>query len=117
MADYQKSLEVLSIGMKKLSVEIPSTLRSFNTLISDITKDSVLSGKNKELIALGIAINQRCDSCTLLHIVNALKNKAIPKEIYEVIGVAIVAGGGPAIVMGVKAVEMLENYLSQTNSL
>jgi AhpD family alkylhydroperoxidase len=114
MTKYQEKLIELSTGMKKLSMEIPSVLQPYGTLISEIAKDSVLSGKEKELIALGIAINQRYDSCMLLHIMNALKNKATPQEIYETIGVSVVIGGGPAIIMGIKAMEIVRDLTNQT---
>ncbi len=113
MSEYQEKLKELNAGMKKLSMEIPSIIQPYGSLISDISKDSVLSGKMKELIALGIAINYRCDSCMLLHIANALKNKATPKELYETIGVSVVSSGGAAIVMGIKAMEMVQDLTDQ----
>jgi alkylhydroperoxidase/carboxymuconolactone decarboxylase family protein YurZ len=45
---------------------------------------------------------------------NALKNKATLQEIYEAIGVSIVIGGGPAIIMGIKAMEIVRDLTDQT---
>jgi AhpD family alkylhydroperoxidase len=70
--------------------------------------DTALPAKTKELIALGIAINLRCESCMLLHIANALKLGVTHKEIYDTVGVSILSGGGAAIAMSIKALEMLD---------
>lgn len=107
MSVYHEDLKKLSNGIRALGVEIPKTIQVMNNLIAENQKDSVLSGKTKELIALGIAINERCDSCVLLHISNALNYGAGKAEIFETIGVTILAGGGAAIVMGIKALEIV----------
>lgn len=112
MSVYHEDLKKLSTGIKALGIEIPKTIMAMSTLIAENEKDSILSGKTKELISLGIAINERCDSCVLLHIANALKHGANKKEIFETIGVAIISGGGAAIVMGIKAIEMVNGLLT-----
>lgn len=116
-AVYMQKLNDLKLGIRKLGLEIPSTLNAYSTLISENMNNSALPAKTKELIALGIAINLRCESCMLLHIASAIKLGVTPKEIYDTIGVSILSGGGAAIAMGIKAMEILDVSKEQLSEL
>lgn len=109
--DYSKNYNNLTKLMSELGAKIPSTMKGFNDLHIASTADGVLSTKNKELIALGIAITVRCDGCIAFHVHDALKSGASSEEIMETIGVAILMGGGPALVYGCEAMEALEQFV------
>ncbi len=66
--------------------------------------------KDKDLIALGISINTRCEGCIAMHTNDALKNGATNNEIVETIGTAIYMGGGPSVVYGAKAFAILNEF-------
>ena len=76
-----------------------------------------MSSKTKELISLGIAITVRCEGCISYHVHDALKAGATAEEIVETIGVAILMGGGPAMVYGCEALEALEQFLTQDEAV
>ena len=59
---------------------------------------------------MGIAITVRCDGCIAFHVHDALKSGATPNEIVETIGVAVLMGGGPAVVYGCEALEALQQF-------
>lgn len=89
-------------------------MEGFGKLHSAAVSDGVLSGKFKELIALAIAINVRCDGCIAYHVHDALRAGATRQEIAETVGVSIMMGGGPSVVYGYQALEALEQFESVT---
>lgn len=52
----------------------------------------------------------RCDGCVAYHVHDALEAGASRDEIVEVIGVAVLMGGGPAVVYGSEALEAVEQF-------
>ncbi|MEZ4869129.1 MAG: carboxymuconolactone decarboxylase family protein [Caldilineaceae bacterium] len=58
-------------------------------------------------MALSIGIVLQCDGCMLYHLRNALKAGANAQEVYEAANVAIMMGGGPAVVYAAKVEAML----------
>ena len=77
-----------------------------------MSSKGALSTKTKELIALSIAISVRCDGCIAFHVHDAIAAGADRQEIAEAIGVAVLMGGGPAVVYGAEALEALRQFES-----
>ena len=67
--------------------------------------DGSLTSREKELVALGIGISKQCVDCIGFHMQSAIKAGATRDDIAETIGVAMMMGGGPAYMYGVKALE------------
>ena len=74
----------------------------------DATAEGALSVKTKELIAFAIAISVRCDGCIAHHSQAVLKAGASRQEVSEMIGVAILMGGGPASIYGAEALRAFD---------
>lgn len=110
MKDHNKYLEQLDISIGQLSEAIPGTMEGFGKMHQTSITDGALSGKTKELIALGIGITVRCDGCIAFHVHDALKAGASRLEIMETIGVAIMMGGGPSVVYGCEAMVALNQF-------
>ena len=108
--DYPKNYNDLTKLMGQLGKKIPNTMKAFSDLHTASLADGALSPKTKELIALGIAITVRCDGCIAFHVKDALKAGALSEEIMETIGVAVMMGGGPAVVYGCEAMEALNQF-------
>jgi AhpD family alkylhydroperoxidase len=85
-------------------------MKAFMRLHGATVKDGVLSGKTKELIALAIGINVRCDGCIAYHVHDAVAAGASREEVIETIGVAIMMGGGPSVIYGAEALEALDQF-------
>lgn len=96
-----------------LSKQIPGPMAGFMELHQKAQADGQLSEKIKELMALGIAICSRCNGCVTFHVHDALRAGASRQEVFEAIGVAIMMGGGPALIYGCEALEALESFESQ----
>ncbi len=113
MKDFPQNYDQLNTLMSELGAELPETMSAFRYLHRATIDDGALGAKTKELIALGIAITVRCDGCIAFHVHDALKAGAEKAEILETIGVAVLMGGGPAVVYGCEALEALKQFLAK----
>jgi len=87
----------LSDFMEKFEIDCPDVAMSFYNLHDTIMfQEGKLSIKEKEFIALGIAVANRCEYCIYWHTAAAMKNGATEEEILEAVSVAVYMGGGPA---------------------
>ncbi|OQA38863.1 MAG: Carboxymuconolactone decarboxylase family protein [Chloroflexi bacterium ADurb.Bin325] len=110
---YPKHREHIQKLVAQLGKEIPDTMAAFGQLHNAAAADGALSSKEKELIALGIAIALRCDGCIAYHVHDAIKAGASRAEMMETIGVAILMGGGPSLMYGAETLDAIEQYLAQ----
>ena len=94
----------------KLSKEISGPMKGFGQLHLHSIENGSLSRKMKELMALSISITSHCGGCIAYHVHDALKAGADDKEVFETIGVALMMGGGPALIYGCEALEALEQF-------
>jgi len=94
----------------RLGREIPGPMGGFANLHKAATTSGALDGKIKELIALGIAVAQRCESCIAYHVHDALKAGANRAEVLDALGVAVMMGGGPATMYACDALTALEQF-------
>ena len=104
-------------GVEKLLGEVmkgqPEVVRGFGQMGKAVKGDGAVSAKNKELIALGISIAIRCDSCIALHARNAAKLGLTREEILETVGTAIYMGGGPSFGYGAQALEAFDQFAGE----
>ena len=107
---YPEFYEQVTSLMMQFGKENPECMAGFMQLHKAGSTDGAISGKVKELIALGIAICVRCDGCIAFHVHDAIKAGATRVEIVETIGVAILMGGGPSVVYGSQALEALKEF-------
>jgi len=94
-----------------LSEEYPGIAQGFGTMHKAAGEKGALDPKQKELIALGIAITIRCEGCIACHVKDAIENGASQEEIVETIGVSVVMGGGPSVVYGDKAYKAMKEMM------
>ena len=60
-------------------------------------------------LAVAIAVAKGCEDCILYHVDAALKHGAKEAELIEALEVAIEMGGGPAVMYGAKALEIMRS--------
>jgi AhpD family alkylhydroperoxidase len=113
--NYPEYLAELQKLAGKLGKELPTPMSGFAALHRGALADGALSKKFKELIALGIGIAACCGGCIAYHTHDALKAGATRQEVLEAIGVAILMGGGPAMIYGCEALAALDQF-EQTNA-
>jgi AhpD family alkylhydroperoxidase len=100
----------LSGLMGRLGREIPGTMEGFAGLHKAATAAGALDAKTKELIALGIAVAIRCDSCIAFHVHAALAAGSSRAEVLDALGVAMLMGGGPAAMYACDALTALDQF-------
>jgi len=109
MAENAKQFyERIGRDMEKMKQAAPDTIRGFGTLFQNVMKDGALKTKEKELIALGIGIAQRCGPCINMHVKKALEAGNTKEEILEAAGVAVMMQGGPAYMHIPEVLDALE---------
>jgi AhpD family alkylhydroperoxidase len=88
---------------RELRHAIPGIYRAFNEFHDASFADGELDVKTKELIALAIAVVERCDGCIASHAEGARRAGASKQEAAEAIGVAMLMSGGPGTIYGPRA--------------
>lgn len=114
MKNYPEIARQYHSGYVDLAEVIPNTTSAFGRLVMDATEGAALSVKTKELIAFAIAIAVRCDGCLAHHSQAVFKAGATRQEVAEMIGVAILMGGGPSSVYGVEALRAFDAFAEPT---
>lgn len=94
--------------MARAKAAAPAAVKGFGGLFQAVMKDGALTAREKELIALGIGMALRCDSCIYAHVEKALKAGATREQVIEVAGVAVMMQGGPTYTYLPKLVEALD---------
>ncbi|MFT5180217.1 MAG: AhpD family alkylhydroperoxidase [Alphaproteobacteria bacterium] len=88
----------------------PDAMRAHRSIMQAAQEPRALDSKTTELMALAIAIVQRCEGCVVYHAKQSLKKGAGRDEILDTIAVAIEMGGGPATVYGANALEAFDQF-------
>jgi AhpD family alkylhydroperoxidase len=94
----------------QLGKQLPGPMAGFAKLHTQAVATGALTTRVKELMALAISIAVRCDGCIAYHVHDALAAGATHAEVLETIGVAVMMGGGPAVVYGAEAFEALGQF-------
>jgi AhpD family alkylhydroperoxidase len=110
--DVKQFFERWSADQDKLKTLAPEMLRGFGGLFQATMKEGALPVREKELIALGIALTARCVPCINLHVEKCIKAGATAAQVLEAAGVAVMMQGGPAFTHVPEVVRALE-YLGK----
>ncbi len=86
---------------------------AFRRLVQASGGDGVLSHRQKELIALAIAVHARCEGCIVFHTRALVRLGASREEVLETLGVAVEMGGGPASIYAAKALECFDQMTAE----
>jgi AhpD family alkylhydroperoxidase len=105
----QAFFEKFKGDLEKMKQTVPDMIKGFGSLFQSTMKDGALKAKEKELVALGIAVAQRCEPCIRLHVQKSLAAGNTPAEILDAAGVAVMMQGGPAYTHIPVVMEALES--------
>jgi len=103
-AFYEK-FEADSEKMKKM---VPNMMAGFGGFFGKIMSEGKLTVREKELIALGIAMGVQCKPCIFLHVKKCLAAGASPEEILEAAQVSVMMAGGPGFTHMPEVIDALE---------
>jgi AhpD family alkylhydroperoxidase len=108
--DWHNFMAGVEAEIATLSKEIPETARGFGVMGSAAKTSGALDEKTKELMALGIAIATRCDSCIGFHIKSLIRLGLTREELCEALAVATFMGGGPSYAFSAKALAAFDTF-------
>lgn len=89
--------------LASLRKAMPGAAAGFARLAQAATEPGALDPKTKELIALAIGIDARCDGCIGFHVKAAIRHGATRAEVAETVAMCVYMGGGPSMMYGAKA--------------
>jgi AhpD family alkylhydroperoxidase len=98
---------------KKLIDLKSKTYAAFLEMEKAAFADGELSGKQKELIAVGISVVINCESCMQWHIEKAAAAGASMREVLEAVEVGMEMGGGPATVSARFALDVMDSVFAK----
>ncbi len=113
MGKYKEKASAIMRFFGVLGKAKPKTARGFMSMHQSIEEDTALTAKEKEFVALGIAIHARCEGCIAAHVGSLIELGATKEEILDVISVAAVMGGGPSVTYGAAAYDAYEELSSK----
>lgn len=100
-----QKVDAYKIGIGHMNSSLPDVVETYHRFTGECFKEGSLSVKEKQLIALGIALFANNEVCTYYHVEEALSNGASNKEILEAVSVAAAIGGGHVLSQGVTRVQ------------
>jgi len=108
--DWNAFMDETVTKITSLSKEIPGTVKGFNQMGAAAKTNGALDEKTKELMALGIAIATRCDSCIGFHIKALVRLEITRPELCEALAMAVYMGGGPSYAYSAKALAAFDTF-------
>jgi len=112
----QETMDLLNesnSSQDKLWTEWPEQMAAFASFSNAAKAPGALETKYKYLIALALGINAHCDWCIAAHTRNALDAGATREEILEASWMAVLMGGGPALMFMQVVQKALEDLSAQ----
>ena len=90
-----------------------NAMAGFGQLAKAAITDGALSAKHKELVALAIAVTQRCSGCIGFHVKALVQLGCTRAELEEMLSVCVYMGGGPALMYAAEAIAAWEKMAPQ----
>ncbi|TGP87914.1 MULTISPECIES: carboxymuconolactone decarboxylase family protein [unclassified Mesorhizobium] len=107
MSETAEKLKEAQRRIGTLAKASPDLFGGFARVSKVATTAGSFTAAQKELMAVAIAVSKGCEDCILYHLDAALKHGAKEAELVEALDVAIEMGGGPAVMYGAKALEIM----------
>ena len=97
----------------KLKEAAPEMMTAFGNLGKVVLKDGAVSLKTKELIAVALSVQNRCETCIMSHVKNAIKAGVTREELVDALGVCVLMGGGPNSAYAATALEVFDQFSAE----
>lgn len=111
--DWEKFMDETVENITVLAKDIPQTAKSFNAMGVAAKAPGALDEKTKEIMALGIAIATRCDSCIGFHVKSLIRLDITRAELCEALAMATYMGGGPSYAYSAKALQAFDIFTAE----
>ena len=104
--DAKADLAALKDRSRALIKAVNAPMKGFGQLTAAVKEPGALSTREKEYVAVGIAVVQGCDDCVLFHVDVLMKLGATREDFCEVLGMALQMGGGPVVMNAGRALQI-----------
>ena len=109
---WTEKTAAMRADLRVLNRTIPETTAAFDTMSKAVKGNGVLDLRTKELVALGIAIADRCEACIGFHVEALLAAGGTRAELADVLAMAVQMGGGPSLMYAAKALAAWDEIAS-----
>ena len=106
--DWSAYVDETNAQLARLRPAMEETAAGFSALAKAAGRRGALDPKVKELIALAIGIDARCDGCLAMHAKALVRLGATREEVAEAVGMAVYMGGGPSMMYGARALDAFD---------
>ncbi|WP_461473566.1 carboxymuconolactone decarboxylase family protein [Pararhodobacter sp.] len=103
--DHKAELDAIKDRSRALIKAVNAPMKGFGQLSAAVKESGALTTKEKEFVAVGIAVVQGCDDCVVYHIDVLQKLGCTREEFAEVLGMCLQMGGGPVVMNAGRALE------------
>lgn len=100
---YKAKIDDMRRELRVLNKAAPEAMAGFSTLSKAVKDSGTLSLKEKEYVALGMAVVLRCEPCVTLHVEALMKAGATREELSDVLAMGIQMAGGPGMMYAAHA--------------
>ncbi len=107
-SDVKEFYQKFAKDSEKMKAQMPEMINGFMAFFGKVMGDGAMSVKEKEMVALGIALGIQCEPCILLHVKKCLDAGVTKEQILEVCGVAAMMAGGPGFTHAPMVMDALE---------
>jgi len=111
--EHHQVLSDLREPTRSLRHAIPEAWSGFLSLHDRAMADGEVPARLKEATALAMSVVERCDGCIAHHARAAARAGATPGEVAELLGVALLMGGGTASVYAPRAWAAFEEFRAE----
>lgn len=94
---YKDKITEMRNELRVMNKLIPEAMAGFGALSKAAKDNGPLDVKQKEFIALGMAIVLRCEPCINFHVEALMKAGGSREELGDVLAMSVQMGGGPAV--------------------
>ena len=101
---------------ERMKGEAPGLIGAFGAFHQTVMDNGALSVRDKELVALGIAVAQCCTPCINLRVQRCITEGATREQILEAAGVAVLMQGWPVITHLPEVLAALEHLEARRGS-
>lgn len=108
--DWIAFMQEAEADFAALSPEIPATAAGFNAMSGAAKTNGALDEKTKEIMALGIGIATRCDTCIGFHTRSLVRLGLTRAEMLEALAMAAYMGGGPSYAYSARALKAYDAF-------
>ena len=113
---YKQKMEDMRGELRAMSKAIPEAMRGFGAMEKAITENGVLDKKQKEWLAISMAVASRCEPCINFHVSALMRAGGTREELADICAVAIQMGGGPSMMYSAHALAVWDELAAEQPS-